>query len=326
MNKNSPFILEPYHGISSRYTCPECKEPHCFVRYVDLQGNHVFPYDVGRCNRENKCGYFYSYRMYFRDNPDEEKAFRSKLGGYNVFCNVDNRFPKVCTTKVTPSFIEKSDMQATMCNYNNNNFFLFLEYLVGKENALRMIGRYHVGTSDRWSGATIFWQVDEKGMVHHGKIMNYNFITGKREKNKFSTYECHKQLPNFHLEQCFFGEHLLIDKEKPVALVESEKTAIIAAEYMPDFIWLASGGSNGCLNQRMKVLADRNVVLFPDLKQTEAWELKAALIRSVGARKVVVSHYIEDHATDEERKAGLDIADYLITDMKHKSIQEMRFD
>ncbi len=40
-----------------------------------------------------------------------------------------------------------------------------------------------------------------------------------------------------------FGEHLLpMNRGKPVAIVESEKTALVAAYYLPEYVWLASGG------------------------------------------------------------------------------------
>ena len=56
------------------------------------------------------------------------------------------------------------------------------------------------------------------------------------------------QLPeNWELTKCLFGEHLLSaidEKQKTVALVESEKTAIIASSIMPKYIWLATGGKS----------------------------------------------------------------------------------
>ena len=71
------------------------------------------------------------------------------------------------------------------------------------------------------------------------------------------------------MKQCLFGEHLLSDTSaamsaKPVAIVESEKTALVAALFIPDFVWLATGGMHGCFNsEAMQVLKEREVILFP---------------------------------------------------------------
>ena len=45
---------------------------------------------------------------------------------------------------------------------------------------------YHVGTSKHWTGATVFWQVDNQGKVRTGKVMLYNPETGKRVKEPYS--------------------------------------------------------------------------------------------------------------------------------------------
>jgi hypothetical protein len=62
-----------------------------------------------------------------------------------------------------------------------------------------------------------------------------------------------------------FGEHLLIDKTKPVAIVESEKTAVIASVYLPQFIWVAVGSLTNLNAEKCNVLKGRTVTLFPDL-------------------------------------------------------------
>jgi hypothetical protein len=51
---------------------------------------------------------------------------------------------------------------------------------------------------------------------------------------------------DFNLQQCFFGEDLLaLYQDKSVAIVESEKSAIIASALIPNLIWLAAGNING---------------------------------------------------------------------------------
>jgi hypothetical protein len=94
--------------------------------------------------------------------------------------------------------------------------------------------------------------------------------------------------------------------------VESEKTAIIAAHFSPDGLWIATGGKNGCFNaQAVKVLAGRDVILMPDLGATSEWQEKVSMLRPI-CRSISVSSVLEDVATDEQRKQGLDIADFLL--------------
>ena len=176
--------------------------------------------------------------------------------------------------------------------------------------------RYQVGSSKHWDGATVFWQIDHKNRVRTGKIMLYNAETGKRIKEPYNHVTwVHSVLHkgDYNLKQCFFGEHLLpTDKARPVALVESEKTALIASYYLPQYLWLASGGKNGCFNgSALSVLAGRNVVLFPDLGATEYWQGKIEVMKSIGI-DVQLFDYLEANAPPEERKEGYDIADYLL--------------
>ena len=48
------------------------------------------------------------------------------------------------------------------------------------------------------------------------------------------------ELPkDFNMVQCLFGEHLLrLHPDKKVAVVESEKTAVICSALMPEYVWV----------------------------------------------------------------------------------------
>jgi hypothetical protein len=154
---------------------------------------------------------------------------------------------------------------------------------------MELAGKYHIGNSTYWKGATVFWQVDILGRVRAGKIMLYDPDTGKRVKSPFEHINwAHKifNLEGFELKQCFFGEHLLRDCEKPVAVVESEKTAIIASTYFPDFTWIASGSLNNLNAEICSVLKGRRVTLFPDLNCFEKWSKKALALRHIASFSV----------------------------------------
>ena len=66
------------------------------------------------------------------------------------------------------------------------------------------------------------------------------------------------------MTQCLFGEHLLTRyRERIVALVEAEKTAVIGAGFIPEYVWLATGGRSG-VNDRVDILKNRKILVFAD--------------------------------------------------------------
>lgn len=299
------YVLEPYKGMSTRYYCPGCQvKEKTFTRYIDTQTGEHIASNVGRCSRESNCGYHYTPKQYFQDHnisfdTDQVKPF--------------NNPKKIITQQKPTSFIPIDLFKSSLKSYDTNNFIKFLIGLFGADITSQLISRYFIGTSKHWPGATLFWQIDTLGKVRTGKIMLYNPITGKRVKNlKPPVYWVHNALkqPEFGLKQCFFGEHLLHDNSKPVAIVESEKTSLIASVYFPQFIWIAAGQLNGLNSEKCKVLSGKNVTLFPDLNGFEKWSSKAQELSRLATFKV--SDLLERKATETERSQGLDLADYLI--------------
>jgi len=143
--------------------------------------------------------------------------------------------------------------------------------------------------------------------------MLYSPTTGKRVKNlELPVYWVHKAIKQseFELRQCLFGEHLLIEKTKPVAIVESEKTAVIASGYLPQFIWVAVGSLTNLNAEKCSILKGRTVTLFPDLNGFDKWSSKAKELSHLA--NFTVSDLLERKATEAERKQGFDLADYLI--------------
>jgi hypothetical protein len=70
MNNNYRYQLERYRGRGTRYTCPQCGRKYTFTRYIDTENNNKYISDnVGKCNRLDKCGYHYTPKQYFTDNP-----------------------------------------------------------------------------------------------------------------------------------------------------------------------------------------------------------------------------------------------------------------
>ena len=312
---NYRFTLEPYKGVSTRHTCPNCHRKSCFAKYIDTEKQISFPDYVGRCNHEQKCGYNYTPKMYFDENPMAKERLSEEF--------VPVSKPRI-SLPPAPSFIEPEIMRQSLKLYHTNKLFQFLSFHFGQEATEELMLRYHVGTSKHWPGATVFWQVDISGRVRTGKVMLYNPENGRRikEPHNYITW-VHSLLKkeNFNLRQCLFGEHLLTsDQQRPVALVESEKSALISSFYLPQYLWIASGGKNGAFNRdAMSVLRNRRILLFPDLGATDYWNSKMEMIRSLGI-EVSLFDFMERNATKEERDAGYDIADFLLREETKEAI------
>jgi len=76
----------------------------------------------------------------------------------------------------------KEKFKASLKAYESNHFVSYLIDLFGLEATSALVGKYFIGTSKHWDGASVFWQIDAKGKVRTGKIMLYSPTTGKRVK------------------------------------------------------------------------------------------------------------------------------------------------
>ena len=296
------YRLEPYNGMKTRFCCPKCGKQNVFTKYIDTDKNEYLNDSVGCCSRIIKCGYHYKPREYFQDNNISSNAIFKK----------NKSFDKKPRSKV--SYIDVEIMKKSIATKESNFFIDYLAKLWDLETAFFLAEKYNVGTSRHWNGSTVFWQMDKNNRVRSGKIMLYNAFDGKRIKKPYNYINwVHKvlKLERFNLEQCYFGEHLLVDdKNKPVAIVESEKTAIIASVYLPEFIWLACGSVNNLNQAKTRCLKGRSVVLFPDLKCFDLWNDKIPKLTNLAIFRT--STLLRDNATDKERDLGLDLADFLI--------------
>lgn len=304
--KEHCFTLEPYRTPASRYTCPSCGEKRKFSRYIDIETRQQLANHVGRCDREQNCGYHYTPKQYFHSNPDSVLLYSRP---------VIHALPK---TQKEASLIPMEILNQSLICYQNNHFVTYLHTLFDEKTVNSLIKIYKIGTSKYWKGAVVFWQIDYAGKVKAGKVMLYDPESGHRVKKPFnhiSWVHSILKIKNYELQQYFFGEHLLqLHPDIPVAIVESEKTAIIASVYFPQLLWIATGGKNGCKWTTWdvcKVLIGRKVVLWPDINAFNDWNRKAEILKQYGLQ-VEISDLLERKATETERAAGLDIADFLI--------------
>lgn len=302
------YELQKYK-TGSKVDCPSCGHKKRFTLYIDTTTGQALHRTVGKCDRESNCGYHYTPKQYFADNGQPMQARSVPI----------TPTPPKQADFVPFVLVEKSES-------SQSNFVSFLSTLFDNGAIVQNLCKtYKLGATKQRE--VIFWQVDTQSNVRSGKIMQYDPESGKRSKTQPTDW-VHarmikaKQIKDFNLIQCFFGQHLLnSNPSATVAIVESEKTAIICSGLMPDFIWLAAGSLHGLNIDKCSCLAGRNVVLFPDLSKQQAnrmtafevWSARAIDMSRAHGCKVLVSDLLERNASEAEREQGLDIADYLIS-------------
>lgn len=321
---NHRYELEKYDGPKTRHACPACGQKGTFARYVDTATGQYLSPDAGRCNREDKCGYHYAPKQYFADHPAPD-AGRPSARTPPRRTSPAFHSPKPQPIQHIPSaFIRKSlgydsDFIRFLCS-------LFDRYTLESPTVVRLMSDYYLGRAS--AGAVIFWQIDRQMKVRTGKIMRYDPRTGKRIKNTGGAIDwVHSRLKrrgtlpaDWELTQCLFGEHLL--ERRPhdtVCLVESEKSAIIGSGAMPAYIWVATGGKQNLKADKCQCLKGRDVIVFPDLGAFDQWKEQAGQIAAKVGFTLSVSDALERIASDTDRHDGLDIADYLIRQIRAAS-------
>ncbi|HWY98914.1 MAG TPA: DUF6371 domain-containing protein, partial [Bacteroidia bacterium] len=307
---------------SRKFECPGCHKKR-FVRYIDKNNDGKYlPSEYGKCDRINNCTYHLNpYKGGYHKETIRFTRHRKQNYSHSLSYRVRKQeVPKYDT--VPPDLYLAS---GTREKYDTNLFTSYLKAYFGTECTNVLIREYCIGNSLNDSRATIFWQVSYDGEIRTGKNITYNIVPNsdlylgkdiKRVKTS-KPFLIHATIkPEFKVYPCFFGEHLLKRyPEKDVILVEAEKSAIIASVFYPDFVCIATGGSAGCRwateYHAMKPLIGRKVIMYPDLKNTEAWEKRAAYLRENGVN-AMVSKKLIDWATPKDLENDNDLADYLL--------------
>ncbi len=314
----APPYLQKYKGISTRHTCPQCGKKQSFTLYFDGNTHQPINNKVGKCNRESKCGYHYTPKQFFNDNPQLNETTKQ-------VCDLHYSVPFIAKQQISLpigtipfSYVERS------ASYQSNFVRFLCEFLTTEQ--ISSIGdKYALGATK--NKEIIYWQIDITGKVRTGKIMQYDPLTGKRIKHESGAIDwVHNKLKksgtlpeDYNLQQCFFGEHLLaLHPEAVVCIVESEKSALISAAIFPEQVWLATGGIGNLSIEKCQVLKNRNIILYPDLNAFAKWSEKAKEIQKQCNCTVSVSNILEINATPLAKAQGLDIADFIINQLKNK--------
>ena len=183
-----------------------------------------------------------------------------------------------------------------MCSFSTNTQVI--------KSMLSLFCRYRVGVTP--DEKVIYWQHDIEGKCRAGKVMKYDH-RGHRDK-QYGAQWMHtlNHLDDFNLSQVPFGLHLLAKHpfDTSVVVVESEKTALLAAAYHVECLngdsrlplFIATGGA-GNLKNTLQYLKGRKVIIMPDEDQSVEWAKIASQHRS-SMRSVTIDTTVRQYVID----------------------------
>ena len=205
--------------------------------------------------------------------------------------------------------------------------------------------RYRLGKSR--SGKTIYWMVDEMGIVRDGHLADtwVSSLLKAREP---------KLLKSWHPRHCLFGLHLLSHTDlnpltdnnlgryaqnltksdsklykniksvgsvrsvcdKTICVVESEASAVILSELFPESIWMAYAYPANMTVDLLEPLQGCSVTIYPQTDPHMEIYLSfldfADTVRRVyPSIDISIENILEEHATEAQKQHNIDLVDFL---------------
>tara|TARA_R110002167_G_scaffold96789_3_gene255967 strand:- start:9 stop:2228 length:2220 start_codon:yes stop_codon:yes gene_type:complete len=274
-------------------------------------------------NSKEKAGVLNDFSVYFYAqnvapfNPGLN-TFKQILGNeytYSKHTPLENFKATHVAKEITSSFSFEQYITTTK---TKNHFTTYLKNQNKDVSSIYDIRGIKTGYLEN---ATLFPYINYDNEFQTAKIVKYNSVTGKRIKgaNTNNWFHAYKPIKNSlgltgkvsKKITCFFGEHLVANNDKPIVIVEAEKTAIILSLIFKDIVFLATGGLNKLKTLDYWFLINRNVFLLPDNGAKEWFNIAAK-------RGWYISQILENKGTP-----GSDAADYLDTEIGNEIAAEL---
>jgi len=205
----------------------------------------------------------------------------------------------------------------TLTAYHSNPLVRFLDKTFGAAKTEKIIYHFKVGTAR--NRGTVFWYFDKEGYCRKPKVVFYASDGHRIKDDPDRKPHCAGYTNAKGYTLPLFGEHqlnhCLYPVHTPVVLVESEKTALIGYAFLPQYVWLASGGSRSMNKARASALKNRQVLILPDADDAgrEGAQRTLHMLNQLG-----IGAYVKDLFPNMDDSS--DLADYLVKHALHDGV------
>ena len=308
------FSVNPVKGV---YKCFACGAGGDAIKFLmEYKGSRLSYGDALR----------YLAKKYSISIPDDDQRDDER------WQNIKPATPKqIIETHKNMLVMPRDVVKPTMMDREKNIFVTWLRHIPWnveqKKRLDDVLWLYCVG---HWKdGRVVFWQIDDEGRVHSGKLMRYG-TNGKRDKDRITGKPgwMHNQegirercdMEHHEYRATMFGMHLLKRyPEATINIVESEKTALICATAYGDMeknLWMACGGLEFLKLDSLQTLiaTGRKIWIWPDKDGVEKWRDKVSHLLSDNMG--ITTKFLDDFWTEADGQKT-DVADIILRLMTH---------
>ena len=165
--------------------------------------------------------------------------------------------------------------------------------------------RYHLGKTK--TGTPIYWMIDDMNTPLDAHIGDRWISTLLKQREPL--------IANWHVQHCLFGLHLLAHAKSPIAIVESESSAIVLSALFPETIWLAYATTSHLVPDLFAPLEGHIVTIYPRTDPTLSTYLFFQDLVTLTLQRydldITVSPLLEDNATPTQKDRCIDLLDFL---------------
>lgn len=264
--------------------CPSCGKKNSYRKYKSAEEAELYTADgqlCGLCDRANSCGH------HIKPDGTVTISDRSALK--------PEPLPDVIYLEIPAK--KKAELKEVLNNTTSN----FHRYAKSLGIPFSHLKKWGVGTE---GDKTCFIFIDQTHVPVNVKYFKY-MENGGRDKsfNAYSLKGKTEGRQEYRYKICLFGEHLeRIDKNRYVILVESEKTAVIASHFYPDYYWRSCASGDGLTDIKALSLKGFKVVWLCDADKKGRENSSLMTLK-----RQKIKHKIVDLFPD--RNDGYDIAD-----------------
>lgn len=227
-----------------------------------------------------------------------------------VFCNTFRELHKKTEPEVRRQidFMLPSMPMVEACRADDFDFFRpFIESGdLSIDQMHHAASRYFLGKTR--SGQPVFWMIDDMLQPLDAHLGDTWISKLLKDREPLLEY--------WEVQHCLFGLHLSSDMEKPVAIVESESSAAVLSELLPDSLWMAYATTSHLVPELLAPLEGRTVTIYPRTDPTMSTYLffldYANIVRRQYDINIQVDATLEDHATPDQKDRCIDIIDFFL--------------